>query len=166
MKACLQAVSREVPVALQEASHPTHEGNMETKVRTMLITKTDIGRLRLLLHSGKRFLTKNHNHLVLLEEELERAEVVSPERIPPDVITMNSQVRIHDLDAGRQTVYTLVFPGDADVAKNKISVFAPFGAALLGYRVGDLLECAVPGAKKRLRVKEIVSQPDAARGIA
>ena len=105
-------------------------------------------------------------HLALLEEELERAEVVTPEKIPPDVITMNSQVRIHDLDAGRQAVYTLVFPGDADVAKNRISVFAPFVTALLGYRVGDLVECAPPGAKKRLRVKEIVSQPDAARHIA
>jgi len=132
---------------------------METKVRTMLITKTDIGRLRPLLHRAKRFLSRNHSHLELLEQELERAEVVSAEKIPPDVITMNSQVRIQDLDAGRQTVYTLVFPGDADVAKNRISVFAPFGAALLGYRVGDLLECAAPGARKRLRVKEIVSQP-------
>jgi len=91
---------------------------------------------------------------------LERAEVVSAERVPPDVVTMNSQIRIHDLDAGRQAVYTLVFPGEADIAKNRISVLAPLGAALLGYPVADLLGCAAPGAKKRLRVKEIVSRPD------
>ena len=85
--------------------------------------------------------------------------MVSPEKIPPDVITINSQVRIRDLDAGRQTVYTLVFPRDADVAKNRISVFAPFGAALLGYRVGELLECAAPGVGKRLRVRKSSPSP-------
>ena len=85
--------------------------------------------------------------------------MVSPEKIPPDVITINSQVRIRDLDAGRQAVYTLVFPRDADVAKNRISVFAPFGAALLGYRVGELLECAAPGVRKRLRVRKSSPSP-------
>jgi regulator of nucleoside diphosphate kinase len=80
--------------------------------------------------------------------------------------SMNTRVLIHDLCVGRQTVYTLVFPRDADIAKNKISVLAPVGTALLGYRVGDLIECAAPGTVKRLRVKEIVYQPEAARHAA
>jgi regulator of nucleoside diphosphate kinase len=135
-------------------------------MRTMFITNADVGRLKLLLGSAKQFLTKNHTHLQVLEEALARAEVVSPENIPPDVITMNSQFRIHELDVGRHAVYTLVFPGYADVAKNKISVLAPFGSALLGYRVGDLIVCAARGATKRVRVKEMVYQPNATRQVA
>ena len=136
-----------------------NERTLEMKMRAMFITRNDAGRLKLLLASAKQFLTTEHSHLQVLEEELERAEVVTPENIPPDVITMNSQFRIHELDVGRHAVYTLVFPGDADVAKNKISVFAPFGSALLGYRVGDLIECVARGATKRVRVKEMVFQP-------
>lgn len=137
--------------------------NMESKVRPMLITETNMIKVKQLLEFAKRFLTRNHDHLRVLEEELECAEVVSPETIPPDVITINTQALIHDLGVGRQTVYALVFPRDADVAKNKISVLSPVGTVLLGYRVGDLIECVAPRTVKRLRVKQIVYQPEAAR---
>jgi regulator of nucleoside diphosphate kinase len=137
--------------------------NVESKVRPMLITATNMIKVKQLLDFAKRFLTRNHDHLRVLEEELECAEVVSPETIPPDVITINTQALIHDLGVGRQTVYALVLPRDADVAKNKISVLSPVGTVLLGYRVGDLIECVAPAAMKRLRVKQIVYQPEAAR---
>jgi len=75
---------------------------------------------------------------------------------------MNSQVRIRDLEAGRVMVYTLVFPQDADASQGKISVLAPIGTALLGYRVGDMIECKVPAGVKRLRVEEVLYQPEAA----
>ena len=142
------------------------EVHMETSVRTILITNTNLSSLRQLFDSVRRFLPRKFHHLQLLEEALTRAQVVKRDQIPGDVITINTRVRIHELDVGRQSVYTLVFPGEADVARNRISVLAPMGSALLGHRVGDLIECAAPGVTKRLKVKEIVYQPEAVQPAA
>ena len=77
------------------------------------------------------------NCICSLERELNRAKVVQPAEIPADVITMNSRVHLKDLEAGEDLFYTLVFPSDADFGQNRISILAPIGTALLGYRVGD-----------------------------
>ncbi|MDL1898635.1 transcription elongation factor GreAB, partial [Anaerolineae bacterium CFX7] len=89
-----------------------------------------------------------------------RATVVAPQDIPNDVITMNSVVQLQDIDTKEEEVYTLVFPENADLAKGKISIFAPIGTAMLGYRVGDLFEWKVPAGTRRLRVKKILYQPE------
>ena len=104
---------------------------------------------------------RGSEYLKNLENELERAEVVPPEQIPPDVITMNSKVRLIDTDTGEETVYTLVFPENADLSQNKISVLAPVGTAMLGYRVGDTFEWDVPAGKLTFKVEEILYQPEA-----
>ena len=96
-----------------------------------------------------------------LDEELDRAEIVKPEEIPTGVITMNSTFRVHDLDTGEDFRYTLVFPARADSAKGKISILAPVGTAMLGYRVGDTVEWKDPAGLKRVKVEEILYQPEA-----
>lgn len=152
--------------ASQETTSAKEERTIETTMRSMLISNTNLSSLKQLLASARRVLTRNHTHLEILEEQLKRAEVVAEDQVPADVITINSQVRIHDLNVGRHTVYTLVFPHDADVARNRISVLARVGSALLGSRVGDLIEIEVPGAAIRMRVREIVYQPEAAQHAA
>ena len=82
---------------------------------------------------------------------------------PRDVVTMNSQVAIPDLDGGRLSIYTLVFPGSGDISKGKVSVLAPVGTALLGSRAGALIDLKGPGGRRRLRVEKILHQPEAAR---
>ena len=96
-----------------------------------------------------------------LRKELNRAKVVDPEDIPNDVITMNSTFKLKDLDSGEEMIYTLVFPEDADIYKNKISIYAPMGIALIGYRVGDIIKWQVPGGILRIKVLEIIYQPEA-----
>jgi regulator of nucleoside diphosphate kinase len=96
-----------------------------------------------------------------LDEELDQAEIVKPEEIPTNVITMNSTFRLSDLDSGEEVVYTLVFPAKADSTNGKISILAPVGTAVLGYRVGDTVEWKVPAGLKRLRVDKVVYQPEA-----
>jgi transcription elongation GreA/GreB family factor len=126
------------------------------------ITESDMNRLQGLLESGSKFGYRDKKHLIELEDELNRARVVPAKDIPGDVITMNSRVRLRDLDSGQEIVYSLVFPGDANLAENKISVLAPIGIALIGYRVGDTIEWKVPGGLKRLKVEEILYQPERA----
>jgi len=128
----------------------------------IFITESDINKLRKLLERRTRPGARDRQHLEMLAQELERAEVVHSESVPSDVITMHSHARVRDLDSGREIEYTLVFPADADINENKISVLAPIGTALLGSRAGDEFEWPVPGGKRRLKVVNVLYQPEAA----
>jgi regulator of nucleoside diphosphate kinase len=87
---------------------------------------------------------------------------VAPTAIPGHVVTMNSTVRLKDLESGEEGSYTIAFPSDADVTKGTVSVLAPIGTAVLGSQVGDAVEWNVPGGRKRWRVQEVLYQPEAA----
>lgn len=134
----------------------------ERSVRQIFITEYDVQRLEGLIERFRAIPSREGRNLNELEQELEKAEVVPPEGIPPDVITMNSRVCLADLDSGQEMILTLVFPTEADVETGKISILAPIGTAMIGYRVGDTITWAVPGGKKNLLVKDILYQPEAA----
>jgi regulator of nucleoside diphosphate kinase len=125
------------------------------------LTQDDIDRLTDLLEayaagaSGRRFEQ--------LENELARAKVVSRDRIPKDVVTMNSRVRFADEATGEQREVTLVYPRDADIDAGRISILVPVGTALLGLRIGQSIDWVLPsGQKHRYRVVAVPYQPEAA----
>jgi len=126
------------------------------------ITKFDMDRLNELIDGLRLSPKANQANLDLLEKELYRGVLVDPQDIPHDVITMNSKVSITDTDSGEKMTYTLVFPSAANIAENKLSVLAPLGMALLGYRKGDAIEWPVPSGVRKLKVDEIIYQPEAA----
>lgn len=132
---------------------------MET--RTLFITRSDLERLQELLNQ-QRAKPGGGEYLAKLQGELDKAEVVDPKAIPAEVVTMRSTVELTDLDTGGVEVYELVFPDEADPTKKKISVLAPIGTAVLGYRVGDEFEWKVPAGVRRLRVTKVLYQPEAA----
>ena len=125
------------------------------------ITKFDQERLMQLLRDAGSTQYRGSHYLKRLKQELERAKVVLPQEIPPDVITMNSKVKLQDTETSEEETYTLVFPEDADVQQGKISILAPIGTAMLGYRVGDIFEWEVPAGTRKLLVKSIIFQPEA-----
>ena len=96
-----------------------------------------------------------------LEAELERADIVEPQEIPPTVVTMNSTVRFKVASSAEEFTLTLVYPKDMDGSSTKISVLAPVGSALLGLSQGDEIEWPNPGGGVlRVRIEEIVYQPE------
>lgn len=98
-----------------------------------------------------------------LQAELDRADVVEPQDIPPTVVTMNSTVRFAIAETGKEFCLTLVYPRDMDGSADRISILAPVGAALLGLSVGDELTWPGPGGKTMtVRVQEVVYQPERA----
>jgi regulator of nucleoside diphosphate kinase len=101
-----------------------------------------------------------------LEGELHRAAVVPQRAVPPDVVTMNSDVVYEDLDTGVQRAIRVVYPRDADASAQRISILAPIGAALLGLRVGQAISWHVANGVKRIRVVEIRYQPESAGDFA
>ncbi|HOP29916.1 MAG TPA: nucleoside diphosphate kinase regulator [Spirochaetota bacterium] len=98
-----------------------------------------------------------------LYEELKNAVLVEPDEMPADVITMNSKVRFKDIEESEDYIFSLVYPEDADTSKGKLSILAPIGTALLGYRVGDEVKWKVPAGLKTFLVEEILYQPEANR---
>jgi len=128
---------------------------------TLYMTELDLSRLRDVLHA-RTSAGRDRDHLDSLEQELDRAHVVDASAIPRDVVTMNSQVRIEDVDTGLENVYTLVFPSDASIPENKISILAPIGTALLGTRVGTTVDWPVPAGRRTVRIKDVLYQPEAA----
>lgn len=130
---------------------------------TIYITEVDRQRLEKLIEfADERDRSASRENLRRLEHELDRAETVAPEDVPRDVITMRSKVRLRDLNTGEEMIYTLVFPTEANYEEAKISVLAPVGTAMLGYRVGDTIEWQVPSGIRRLKVEELLYQPERA----
>jgi two-component system KDP operon response regulator KdpE len=144
-----------------EGEHQTKTGANLMEKRTIYITEYDAERLKSLISEAKRLDQRGNVYLENLDSELARGQLVAPTEVPPDVITMNSKVCLVDLDTKEEMVYMLVFPQDADIAQSKISILAPIGTAMLGYRVGDVFTWQVPDGVRRLKVKQILYQPEA-----
>lgn len=126
------------------------------------ITRQDKLRLEDLLAEVVVSDPRKHGDLNALTAELKRAVIVDPKEVPNDVITMNSRADLVDLESGETVTFTLVFPADANIDEGKISVLAPIGAGMLGYRVGDEFEWPVPAGLRRMRVTGVAYQPEAA----
>jgi regulator of nucleoside diphosphate kinase len=132
------------------------------KTVNIYITKPDYQRLSGLIEITRERNGVDREYLDKLEAELDRAEIVDPKCIPADVITMRSKVRLKDLVSGEANTYSLVFPTEANFSEGKISILAPIGTAILGYKRGDTIEWPVPSGVRRLKVDEILYQPEAA----
>lgn len=130
---------------------------------TIYITRIDHERLGNLIERVRnQHDTANFAYIKQLEEELEDAEIVAPEDVPPDVVTMRSKVKLKDFDTGEENVYSIVFPSEANFDEGKISILAPLATALLGYKRGDTVEFEAPARLRRLRIEEILYQPESA----
>jgi regulator of nucleoside diphosphate kinase len=135
---------------------------MNMNNRNITITAADRDKLEALLTFSGKVSDRARVEFASLENELKRAKVVAPGDLPRDVISMNSSAELIDLDTKERMKFTLVFPRDANVEEGKISVLAPLGTAMLGYRVGDEFEWAVPYGLRRLKVTAVRFQPEAA----
>ena len=101
-----------------------------------------------------------------LQAELDRADVLPPEEMPPNVVTMNSTVQFTIVETGKDLRLTLVFPRDLDGSADKVSILAPVGSALLGLSIGSELAWPGPGGKVMTgQVTDILYQPGRAGGV-
>lgn len=131
-------------------------------VRTIVITQADRDRLMGLIQRMEKNKSGETEYLANLREELEKATIVDPHEVLADVITMNSTVRLRDLDDDEIMEVTLVYPHEADADENRVSVLAPVGTAIIGYQKGDIVEWPVPAGIIRLKVEEVIYQPERA----
>ena len=98
------------------------------------------------------------------ERRLQRATLVTPWEIPPDAVTMNSRVRVRDVEEPNEAEeFTIVYPRhDGSSQGECLCVLNPLGTQLLGKRVGDVIHCRIGGRLRRFRVEGVPYQPEAA----
>jgi regulator of nucleoside diphosphate kinase len=134
----------------------------DQKLAPITVTEFDAARLRAMTRTFRSTRHPYRSYALGVEAELERASVVPQDAVPPDVVTMNSTVRIRDMKTRRAEQFTLVYPDHADSLAGRLSVLAPLGLAVLGARVGDTLQWEVPAGTRTFTVEAILYQPEAA----
>lgn len=132
------------------------------QTRQIFITESDRKRLADLLDMAREMEYRGRDDLRALQEELSGAVIVASNKVPADVVTMNSRVRLRDLETDEVMEYTLVFPDAASVEEGRISVASPIGTAILGYTEGTSVEWKVPGGTAKIKIEKILYQPEAA----
>lgn len=131
------------------------------QMSAIAVTEADAERLtRLLQAQYTRSIMPRT--LPALQQKLDEAEWLGSRLIPPDVVTMNSTVRLRNLESGEEVIRTLAFPYGADPAQGRVSVLTSFGIAMLGRRVGDFMECEASDGAMRFQIEGVLYQPEAA----
>jgi regulator of nucleoside diphosphate kinase len=131
-------------------------------METPIVTSVDRKRLQDMVLALRSVGDPFRSHLRELTQILERAEVVSPSDVDPDVITMNPRVRASDAETGRDERFTLVYHGESGMFDSRLSVLTPMGVTALGVRVRDVIEFPMRRGVRRLRIEEMLYQPEAA----
>ncbi len=127
----------------------------------LILNKLDYLRIQKCIQEASQLKSINATEAESLMRELNSAQIVDPEKIPSNVVTMNSIVKISFLNSNKQIQFQIVYPKEADFKANKISIFSPVATALIGYQVGDEVEWIVPGGMTKIRIDEILYQPEA-----
>lgn len=130
-------------------------------MKKVTLTKNDYTRIYKAITDAKNSKTINSNEAEKLLSELSKAEIVPSEKIDKDVVTMNSEVKLFFENTQKEQSFKIVYPQDANLKENKISIFSPIATALIGYKIGDEIEWIVPGGMTKIKIVDLIYQPEA-----
>jgi regulator of nucleoside diphosphate kinase len=145
---------------------PTHHLREDAIIMTMPIeeltlspnitlTTEDYGKLTKLAHAGINVASTVADDLLY---ELDRARVLPAAELPPDVVRMGSTARYRTFDGDEREI-TLVYPAEADIGLDRISVMTPIGAALVGLSRGQSITWLTRDGRKQVLTLLDVRQP-------
>jgi len=126
------------------------------------LSRVDYARIKKCINDAKQLKSISITEAEKLMEELNSATIVEPEDMPSDVVTMNSIIKMSFPNIDKHVQFQIVYPNQANVKENKISIFSPIATALIGYKIGDEIEWLVPGGLTKIKIVEIIYQPEAA----
>ncbi|MBS1918784.1 MAG: nucleoside diphosphate kinase regulator [Bacteroidetes bacterium] len=131
-------------------------------MNNLIVNRQDFERIKMCITDAKQINSISTTDAEKLMNELKSATIVEPQAIPSDVVTMNSIVKLSFLNNNKQIQFQIVYPNQANLKENKISIFSPIATALIGYKVKDEIEWIVPAGLTKIRIDEIIYQPEAA----
>jgi regulator of nucleoside diphosphate kinase len=130
-----------------------------TKIKDQLVlTKDDYKLLTSYAKGGGNKTSFDRRNAEDLQTELKRAKLVNKDDFPPDVVRLNSRVKIKSESTGKVMEFILVTPDKADIKRNKISVMAPIGTALIGFRQGQKVKWQIPAGKTTFTIVEVINK--------
>jgi regulator of nucleoside diphosphate kinase len=128
----------------------------------IIVNRLDYQRIKRSVDDARQLKSISNEEAEKLMKELDSANIVPPEKIPSNVVTMNSIVKLSFLNNNKQVQFQIVYPDQANLKEHKISIFSPIATALIGYKVADEIEWIVPAGLTKIRIDEIIYQPEAA----
>ncbi len=128
----------------------------------IVLNQLDYARIKKRISTAKQLKTISSKESAKLLSELSSAKILEPRKIPSNVVTMNSIVKLSFVNRKKQVQFQIVYPEQANVKENKISIFSPVATALIGYKVKDEIEWQMPAGVARLRIDELIYQPESA----
>ena len=130
---------------------------MEKLKEQLILTKDDYQLLRSYLSGRGQKTSFDRKNAEGLQAELKKAKLVSAEEFPGDVVRLNSKVKIKSERSDKVMEITLVTPDKANIKNRLVSIMAPIGTALLGFRQGKKVKWQVPGGKTTFTILEVVN---------
>ncbi len=131
-------------------------------MKKLIMNRVDHVRILKCINDASDMNTISAEEAENLLNELNSAKIVEPGDVPVNLVTMNSIVKIRFINRNKQIQFRIVYPDQADVKENKISIFSPVATALIGYKVNDEIEWLIPSGMTTIRIEEILYQPEAA----
>lgn len=131
---------------------------MNRTKNSLVLRKDDYEILISFLRNGHFKTAFDRHNAEELQGELKKAKLVSREKFPPDIVRLNSKVKIKEDTQDKVMELMLVTPDKADIKERKISVMAPIGTALIGFRQGQKVAWKVPAGKKTFTIMEVINE--------
>jgi len=104
---------------------------------------------------ARRNQAKTISRIRFLQKVLEHSRVIDPDVLPKDRVCLLSKVEFTNLSTDARMKFEIVSPHEMNLEAGKISLKSPIGSALMGKKVGDIVEAKVPSGTLRLRIENI-----------
>ena len=121
----------------------------------LVIRKDDYSLLISYLNNARRHPTFDRRNADELTSELKKATLVNNTNFPGDVVGLNSKVRIKAEDKSEEMEFVIVTPDRANITERKISIMAPIGTNLIGFRQGQKVKWKMPAGTKTFTILEV-----------
>ncbi|RNI37983.1 transcription elongation factor GreAB [Hanamia caeni] len=121
----------------------------------VIITRTDFEILNSYVKNLHGMQVNERENFSKLSGELKKAQIVEDDSMSADIVRLGSTVVIKDLVTRRDMTVTIVLPSKADIKQKKVSVLAPIGTALIGFRKGQTVSWNVPSGKKDFKIVDV-----------
>ena len=124
-------------------------------ITPVIITRTDFEILNSYVKNLQGMQVNERENFSKLSGELKKAQIVEDDSMSADIVRLGSTVVIKDLATRRDMTVTIVLPSKADIKQKKVSVLAPIGTALIGFRKGQTVSWNVPSGKKDFKIVDV-----------
>lgn len=105
--------------------------------------------------AARRAQGKTISRIRFLQRVLDYSRIIDTKALPKDQISLLSKVEFTNLATNVKMTYTIVSPHEMDLQNGKISCKSPIGMALMGKKVGDIVDVQAPSGVFQLRIESM-----------